>query len=119
MKGSRVMEYNFKDDYKSGMEYLQKNIPNIVDAYNEFTGLCFQDGEMSKKHKELIALGISLSQRDEICSRYHITEALHKGASEREIWETVNVAIALSGGMIVSQSAHWVEETIKSSKMQQ
>ena len=113
------MEQQITDDYKSGMQYLQKNIPNVIHAYNEFTGLCFQEGQMSKKHKELIALGISLSQRDEDCSRYHVAEALHKGASEQEIWETVNVAIALSGGMIVSQSAHWVEEAIRSSKMQQ
>jgi len=48
-----------------------------------------------------------------------VSEALHKGASEEEIWETVNVAIALSGGMIISQSAHWVKETIQSNTMQQ
>jgi AhpD family alkylhydroperoxidase len=113
------MHLNVEDDYKIGMGYLQKNIPNVVEAYNELTGQCFEEGSISKKHKELIALGISLSQRDESCTRYHVTEALHKGANEQEIWETVNVAIALSGGMIVSQSAHWVEETINLNKMKQ
>jgi len=113
------MVYNIEDDYKAGIQYLQKNIPDVIDAYNEFTGLCFEDGQISKKHKELLALGISLSHRDENCVRYHVAEALHKGASEQEIWETVNVAMAISGGMIVSQSAHWVEDMINVHKLKQ
>ncbi|MBP1934327.1 carboxymuconolactone decarboxylase family protein [Ammoniphilus resinae] len=113
------MEYNIEDDYKLGIQYLQKNIPDVVDAYHELTGLCFEEGQISKKHKELMALGISLSHRDENCVRYHVTEALHKGASEQEIWETVNVAIAMSGGMIVSQSAHWVKDTINGHQVKQ
>lgn len=101
-----------EDEYKSGIQELHQIMPQVVDRYNDFTGVCFDEGAISKKNKELIALGISLSHRDENCVRYHVSEALQKGVSQEEIWETVNVALAMSGGMIVSQSVHWVSEVI-------
>ncbi|RXT08175.1 carboxymuconolactone decarboxylase family protein [Ammoniphilus sp. CFH 90114] len=101
-----------EDNYKLGIQELHHIMPDVVDRYNDFTGVCFEEGVVSKKNKELIALGISLSHRDENCVRYHVGEALHKGATDQEIWETVNVAMAMSGGMIVSQSVHWVSDTI-------
>ena len=106
------MGNSYEDNYKHGIHDFQQIMPNVADAYNTLTGICFEEGIISKKHKELIALGISLSHRDDQCVKYHVTEALHKGASEEEIWETVNVAVALSGGMTISQSAHWVSEAI-------
>ncbi|WP_240689084.1 carboxymuconolactone decarboxylase family protein [Ammoniphilus sp. YIM 78166] len=106
------MSLQHEDEYKSGIQELHHIMPHVVDRYNEFTGACFEERAVSKGNKELIALGISLSHRDENCVRYHVTEALHKGVSAEEIWETVNVAMAMSGGMIVSQCVHWVSESL-------
>ncbi|MEW9668961.1 carboxymuconolactone decarboxylase family protein [Ammoniphilus sp. 3BR4] len=106
------MSFQYEDDYKLGIQELHQIMPQVADRYNDFTGVCFEEGALSKQAKELIALGISLSHRDENCVRYHVGEALQKGASPEEVWETVNVAMAMSGGMIVSQSVHWVSETI-------
>lgn len=109
------MAIQYEDLYKQGIRDLNEVMPRVVESYNTFTGICFEGGVLDKKQKELIALGISLSHRDENCVRYHVCEAKQKGATEQEIWETVNVAVAMSGGMTISQSVHWVREAFTAS----
>ena len=90
-------------DYKESVTIFQQTSPDFTSAYNEFTGLAFADGAVSKKEKHLIALGVSLGTQDEYCILYHTLEALHKGASEQEIYEAFQVATALRGGSAFSQ----------------
>ncbi|WNC15458.1 carboxymuconolactone decarboxylase family protein [Brevibacillus brevis] len=101
------------DNYKRSIKHLEEHLPEVVEPYHALTGTCFQAGEIEKKQKHLIALGISMSHRDDNCVRYHVQEAIHEGASEREIWETVGVTIALSGGLAVSQCLYWVTEALQ------
>ena len=108
-----------QDVYRDGMNTYQQLMPQIADRYNDFTGVCFEDSALRKKEKELIALGISLSHRDENCVRYHVGEALQKGATEAEVWDAVNVAIAMSGGMILSQSVYWVHDAVSAGAQRQ
>jgi len=58
----------------------------------------YKDGELSKKQKELIAIGISVVINCESCMEWHIKQALEDGVSEAEIIEAIEVAIEMSGG---------------------
>ena len=58
----------------------------------------FTDGNLSKLQKELIAIGISVTQNCESCMEWHIKQALDIGASENEILEAIEVGIEMSGG---------------------
>lgn len=56
------------------------------------------DGALGQKQKELIALGISVSQRCSACIGFH-TKALQRlGATRAEFEETLNVAVYMGGG---------------------
>ncbi|GEN36700.1 MULTISPECIES: carboxymuconolactone decarboxylase family protein [Aneurinibacillus] len=90
-------------DYKESVGAFQQIRPEFTSAYNEFTGAAFGDGAISQKDKQLIALGVSLASQDEYCILYHTMEALHKGASEQEVYEALQVAAALRGGSAFSQ----------------
>lgn len=90
-------------DYKESVGTFEGVSPHFTRAYNEFTGAAFAEGTVSQKDKQLIALGVSLASQDEYCILYHTMEALHKGASEQEIYETLQVAAALRGGSAFSQ----------------
>lgn len=90
-------------DYKESVGAFQQMSPDFTRAYNEFTGAAFTEGAVSQKDKQLIALGVSLASQDEYCILYHTMEALHKGASKQEIYETLQVATALRGGSAFSQ----------------
>ena len=58
----------------------------------------FSDGDLKKKHKELIALGISIVINCESCMEWHVHEALKSGATKKEILETIGVGIEMGGG---------------------
>ncbi len=58
----------------------------------------YKDGKLSKKQKELIAIGISVVINCESCMEWHIKQALNEGATRDEIIESVEVGIEMSGG---------------------
>jgi len=76
--------------------YLQKS-----KVYQSFVGMeqnTYKNGEISKKQKEFIAIGISIVINCESCLEWHIKQALDDGASEGEIIEAIEVGIEMSGG---------------------
>ena len=58
----------------------------------------FADGSLSKKIKELIAVGISVVIDCQSCMQWHIEQAARAGASEKEVLEAVEVGIEMGGG---------------------
>jgi len=56
------------------------------------------DGALTKKDKELIAIGISVAVDCESCIEWHIAQAAAAGASMREVLEAVEVGIEFGGG---------------------
>ena len=58
-----------------------------------------KDGALAQKYKELIALGISISNKCYGWIEYHVSSAVDIGTSREEILEATAVAVALSGGM--------------------
>ncbi|MEH7753166.1 carboxymuconolactone decarboxylase family protein, partial [Bacillus toyonensis] len=44
--------------YKEGIGNFTQQIPEIAETYNAFTQACFQEGALTKREKQLIALGI-------------------------------------------------------------
>lgn len=58
----------------------------------------FAGGELPRKHKELIAIGISVVKNCESCMQWHIEQAAAAGATFREVLEGVEVGIEMGGG---------------------
>jgi len=70
----------------------------VYEAFLEMEKAAFADGALAKKHKELIAVGISVATNCESCMQWHIEQAAGAGASEREVLEAVEVGIEMAGG---------------------
>jgi AhpD family alkylhydroperoxidase len=58
----------------------------------------FTDGELAKKHKELITVGISVVIDCESCMQWHIEQAAQAGANFKEELEAVEVGVEMDGG---------------------
>jgi AhpD family alkylhydroperoxidase len=58
----------------------------------------YSDGALTRKHKELIAIGISVVVDCEPCMEWHVTQAAKAGASMREVLEAIEVGIEFGGG---------------------
>jgi AhpD family alkylhydroperoxidase len=76
--------------------YLKKS--KVYQSFVDMEKNTYKDGELSKRQKELIAIGISVVINCESCMEWHIKQALEEGVSEAEIIEAIEVAIEMSGG---------------------
>ncbi|MEK3734329.1 MULTISPECIES: carboxymuconolactone decarboxylase family protein [Paenibacillus] len=98
--------------YKNEITNMKQSMPEMTEAYHQFTGVCFREGELDEKTKQLIALGISLFANNELCTLYHMQEARSKGASEQAIMEAVAVASAASAGHAMAQGLMRVQPNL-------
>jgi len=64
----------------------------------ELEAKAFKDGALDKKTKELMALAISIVTKCEPCMEWHLDQALQAGATDKEIFETIDVTIEMGGG---------------------
>jgi AhpD family alkylhydroperoxidase len=76
--------------------YLKKS--KVYQSFVDMEKNTFNDGELSKRQKELIAIGISVVINCESCMEWHIKQALDDGAAEGEIIESIEVGIEMGGG---------------------
>jgi len=82
---------------KQAHSYFLKN-SQVYRSFAEMEKNTYKDGALSKKQKELVAIGISVAINCESCMEWHICQAIGDGASEGEIIEAVEVGIEMSGG---------------------
>ncbi len=76
--------------------YMRKS--KVYQSFVDMEQNTYKDGILTKKQKELIAIGISLVINCESCMEWHIKQAIDDGASEEEIIESIEVGIEMSGG---------------------
>jgi AhpD family alkylhydroperoxidase len=81
---------------KAHVFYMKKS--KVYRSFIEMEKNTYTDGALSKKDKELIAIGISVATNCESCMEWHIHQALLDAAKEDEILEAIEVGIEMSGG---------------------
>ncbi len=80
---------------------LHRSFVDHVSTYPsllEMEQKAFCDGALKRKTKELMALSISIVTKCEPCMEWHLDQAMQAGASDEEIYETIDVAIEMGGG---------------------
>ncbi len=82
---------------KAHARLLELDAP-VYRAFLRMEAAAFADGDLPKKVKELIAVGISITKDCESCMQWHIEQAAASGATAKEILEAVEVGIEMGGG---------------------
>ena len=80
------------------MARLGEEAPSLMSAFGRLHKSATDDGALSTKVKELIALAIGITVRCDGCIAFHIHDALKAGASREEILETIGVTVMMGGG---------------------
>ncbi|MCU0913073.1 MAG: carboxymuconolactone decarboxylase family protein [Planctomycetes bacterium] len=70
----------------------------VYRAFLDMEAATYSDGALAKKHKELIAVGISVVTDCESCMQWHIEQAARAGATRQETLEAVEVGMEMGGG---------------------
>jgi AhpD family alkylhydroperoxidase len=83
---------------KSAHHRLMQLDSKVYKAFLAMEAAAFGDGALAGRHKELVAVGISVVIDCESCMQWHIEQAALKGASFAEVLEAVEVGIEMGGG---------------------
>lgn len=89
---------NIINDRKRAHEYLMAKKSRVYEAFLSMAQVAYSTGALEKKHKECIAIGISIVTGCESCLEWHIGQALEAGATKEQIIEAIEVAIEMGGG---------------------
>ena len=80
------------------MGELGRQDPQVMQSFGAFVEGAMKDGNLNRKTKELISLGMSITARCKYCITMHVKGALDAGATREEIIETCYLAIMMGGG---------------------
>ncbi len=101
------MQENYVDYDKKLRQSMKKMAQNAASMkpYTELHIAAVNNGELSMKIKELMAMSIAIATRCEGCMTYHLRNALEEGATAKEVYEAADVAIMMGGGPAVVYAA--------------
>jgi AhpD family alkylhydroperoxidase len=85
------------NDRKEAHQFFTDN-SEVYRSFVEMELKTYTDGSLSKRIKELIAIGISIRINCESCIEWHIKQAVYSGASREEVIEAIEVGIEMGGG---------------------
>ena len=95
-----------KQEQNDGHWNLMRFRSDTYDAWQTLEGIAFQEGNLSTKIKELIAVGIAVKAGCEAAIQQHLERAAGQGATFEEAVEAIEVGIAMGGGNAVA-AAHF------------
>jgi AhpD family alkylhydroperoxidase len=85
---------------------LGRELPGPMTGFARLHKKAVEDGALSAKTKELMALAIGIAVRCEGCIAYHVHDAVAAGATRQELLETIGVALMMGGGPAAMYAAH-------------
>ncbi len=88
----------FFEQFKKDSAKMKEQIPDTIDSFSALFGKIMKDGALSVREKELIALGIGVSQTCAPCIRLHVQKCLAADATKEQILEAASVAVMMGGG---------------------
>lgn len=95
---------------------FKRELPDLEKYFRTFADKALEEGTLSSKFKELIASAISITVKCEPCLEHHLTQALIKGATEREIAEMLGVTLLMVGGPASAWPRKTIERVLKNFK---
>jgi AhpD family alkylhydroperoxidase len=100
-----VTEYYYDVDVKRHRETLFGLKKGLLESFGAFNSQVFQDGALSQKTKELIAVACAHITRCPYCIAGHTRRAKECGATDEEIAEAIFVAVAMNAGASLAHSS--------------
>lgn len=101
------MSYKAKiADMRSEIRVMNKLIPDTANGFATLSKAVKENGPLSYKEKEYVALAIAISQRCEPCINFHIEALMKSGATREELGDVLAMSIQMGGGPALMYAAH-------------
>ncbi len=86
------------EDLKAPYRELVDAIPGVLAGYGAMHKAAMEEGALSTRMKELIALSMAITRECDGCISAHARGAAHHGATVAEVTEMIGVAVLMNGG---------------------
>jgi AhpD family alkylhydroperoxidase len=86
------------EDLREPYRALVEAIPDVMSRSSALHAAAMQEGALSTRMKELIALSIAITRECDGCIAAHARGAARRGATLAEVAEMIGVAISMNGG---------------------
>ena len=106
------MKTDYIEMHKSleeSLAQLGREIPGPMTGFARLHKKSVEEGALSSKVKEMMALAVSIAIGCEGCIAYHVHDAVGAGATRQELLETIGVGILMGGGPGSIHGAHALE----------
>ncbi len=97
---------DYRDPHSASTERLSAlpgDMPDLLAELNALRQQAMRDGVLSRKVKELTALGMSVVARCNTSTAYHLHNALAAGATHEEVAEILGVSMTIAGEAVALQ----------------
>ncbi len=85
-------------EYVERSRALAKDGGNAIRSFHGIVRAVGQDGALSRKSKELVALAMAIANGCEGCIIFHTRGCVQTGVSRDELTELLGVAVEMGGG---------------------
>ena len=82
----------------SKLKNFRNEIPETMQGFNAMATATHQDGALSKKAKELMAMAIGIAVRCQGCLAFHAQACVKLGVTRAEFEEMIQMAVYMGGG---------------------
>lgn len=77
---------------------LRADLPDTTKGFSLMARSALQDGALSKKTKELIALALGVASHCDACIGFHVEALIKLGVTRLELEEALGMAVYMGGG---------------------
>lgn len=99
-----MSDYYYHTDTKEQYGKLSGLKPELLQSFSVFNTKAFEEGALSQKVKELIAVAAAHITQCPYCITGHTKRAKQVGATDEEITEAIFVAVAMNAGASMAHS---------------
>jgi len=84
---------------------FRKSQPDAMQAFGQLARSAMAEGQISAKHKELMALAIGITQHCSGCIGFHVKALIKLECTRAELEEMLSVCIYMGGGPALMYAA--------------
>ena len=107
LKNHMTIDYlELRNHLEERLTQFGRELPGPMSGFARLHKKAVEDGALSAKVKELMALAISIAVGCEGCIAYHTHDAIQAGATRPELLETIGVGVMMAGGPGTIYAAH-------------
>jgi len=85
-------------ELSASIGHIRKEIPDVMQGFSAMAGAALEDGALTKKTKEMIALAIGVAGHCKGCIGFHVKALVGLGISRQELMELLGMAVYMGGG---------------------